>query len=377
MSGLRIHLSGSAAAECDDQLLGRAHEFVRLLCERLIADGDGILVGVGSEPRGDARLPCIFDWTALDVIAGSPQPDGAWPATRTGRHVAVGSQRGIQKVPDDRRDTWRACIERSDFKLDLSPPGWRMAGLIRDTQLLHGDILVALGGGAGVELLAQQYREDGKAVIPIHAQLGASNRDGNGGSVLLHEKALSEVDTFLQLEDGAGDAVSRLSALSLTADGDPAALAVATAALIADLRPRPAFYVRLLDTSHDHFGAVEKFFREVVDPVVEANGFRPNEIGMHKPEDSFMNVEIFKLLHRAALVIVDLSGVRPNCMMEFGYALGRRRQFLLSAIKGTHLPFDPDKIPTYFWDPGLDTDNAITQYQDRFEIYGEPPPLVS
>jgi hypothetical protein len=376
MPGLRIHLTGSAAAECDGELLARAHEFVRLLSERLIAAGEGILVGVGDEPRGDAGLPCIFDWTALEVVAGAPQPDGDWSTTRPGRYIAVGSQRGIQKVPADRRDTWHACKARSDFRLDLSPPGWRMAGLIRDTQLLHGDVLVALGGGAGVELLARQYREDGKAVIPIHAQLGASNRDGNGGSVLLHEKALSEVDTFLQLREGAGDAVARLSALSLMADGDPAALAVATAKLIADLRPRPAFYVRLLDTSHDHFDAVEEFFREVVDAVVEANGFRPNEMGMHKPEDPFMNVEIFRLLHRAALVIVDLSGVRPNCMMELGYALGRRRRYLLSAMKGTCLPFDPDKIPTYFWDPNLDNDSRISQYQDRFEIYSVPRPLV-
>jgi hypothetical protein len=377
MSGLRIHLSGSAAAECDGELLGRAHEFVRLLSERLVAAGEGILVGVGDEPRGDAGLPCIFDWTALEVVAGAPQPDDAWSATRPGRYVAVGSQSGIQKVPADRQNIWHACVGRSDFKLDLSPPGWRMAGLIRDTQVLHGDVLVALGGGAGVELLARQYREDGKTVIPIHAQLGASNRDGNGGSVLLHEKALNEVDTFLQLREGAGDAVARLSTLSLTADGDPAALAVATSGLIADLRPRPVFYVRLLDTSHDHFEAVEEFFREVVDPVVEANGFRPNEIGMHKPEDPFMNVEIFKLLHRAALVIVDLSGVRPNCMMELGYALGRRRRYLLSAIKGTHLPFDPDKIPTYFWCPDLDRESRISQYRDRFETYSEPQPLVS
>jgi hypothetical protein len=134
--------------------------------------------------------------------------------------------------------------------------------------------------------------------------------------------------------------------------------------------------VRLLDTSHDHFDAVEEFFREVVDAVVEANGFRPNEMGMHKPEDPFMNVEIFRLLHRAALVIVDLSGVRPNCMMELGYALGRRRRYLLSAMKGTCLPFDPDKIPTYFWDPNLDNDSRISQYQDRFEIYSVPRPLV-
>jgi len=252
-----------------------------------------------------------------------------------------------------------------------------MAGLIRDQQLLYGDVLVTLGGGAGVELLARQYREDGKPVIPIHIEIGSLNNDGNGGSRYLQERALNEIDTFFHLRDGAGDAVSRLSDLRFEGDSEPKQLAAATARLIADLRPRLAFYVRLLDPGHGEFDAVEEFFREVVDTVMQRNGFRAHEIGMHKPEDAFMNVEIFKLLQRAALVVVDLSGVRPNCMMEFGYALGRRRRYLVSAKKGTYLPFDPDKIPTYFWDPDLDRDVRIRQYQDRFEIYSEPRPLVS
>lgn len=377
MAGLRVHLAGSAALDCEPALLASAHTFIAALCRHLIDDGEGILVGAGGEPRGDAGLPCIFDWTALEVISTASAPDTSWPATRSGRYVAVSSQRGIEKIPEDRAPIWRACKGRSDFKLDITPPGWRMAGLIRDQQLLYGDVLVTLGGGAGVELLARQYREDGKPVIPIHIEIGSLNNDGNGGSRYLQERALNEIDTFFHLRDGAGDAVSRLSDLRFEGDSEPKQLAAATARLIADLRPRLAFYVRLLDPGHGEFDAVEEFFREVVDTVMQRNGFRAHEIGMHKPEDAFMNVEIFKLLQRAALVVVDLSGVRPNCMMEFGYALGRRRRYLVSAKKGTYLPFDPDKIPTYFWDPDLDRDVRIRQYQDRFEIYSEPRPLVS
>jgi hypothetical protein len=150
----------------------------------------------------------------------------------------------------------------------------------------------------------------------------------------------------------------------------------ATAELIADLRPRPAFYVRLLDSDHDAFRAVESFFREVVDPVVKEKGFRPDEIGMYPPEDAFMNIEIFRSLHYASLVVVDLTGVRPNCTMELGYALGRHRRCLLSAMKGTHRPFDSDKLPTYFWDPDSDRDAKLAQYGERFDLYSELPPLV-
>jgi hypothetical protein len=376
MAGLRVHLTGSAAADCDGELLAVAHTFVRYLCERLIADGEGLLVGAGDDPHGEAGLPCIFDWTALEEIAAAPVPDPGWPATRPGRYFAVASQSGIQRVPELRQPTWRSCQERSDFKLDLTPAGWRMAGLIRDHQLLHGDVLVALGGGAGAELLAQQYREDGKPVIPIHAEIGALNKDGNGGSRYLHEKALSEPETFFHLRDDSGDAASRLSALRLTTDGDPETLAADTAELLADLQPRPAFYVRLLDTNHEDFDVVESFFRGVVDPVVESKGFRPGEIGMHPPEKAFINDEIFHSLHYASLVIVDLTGVRPNCMMELGYALGRRRRYLLSAVKGTNLPFDSDKLPTFLWDPGAEHDERAEAYGEWFDRYGELPPLV-
>ena len=40
--------------------------------------------------------------------------------------------------------------------------------------------------------------------------------------------------------------------------------------------------------------------------------------------------------------------MRTNCLMELGYALGRRRRFWISAQDGTHLGFNHDKLPTYF-----------------------------
>jgi hypothetical protein len=376
VAGLRVHITGSAAKDCDAELLRVAHSFVHALCERLIADGEGLLLGIGGEPLGDAELPCIFDWTGLETIAASIDPAPKWQLLRRGRFVAVGSQSGLTKIPEPRQEVWDQCGSRTDIKLDLTPPGWRMASLIRDRQLLHGDVLLVFGGGAGAEHLAQLYRDDGKPVIPIHTDLGSFSQDGNGGSRYLHEKALSEVDTFFRLRDSAGDAASRLASLRLDANTDVRALSAATADLIADLRPRPAFYVRLLDTDDASFSVVESFFREVVDPVIAAKGFRSNEMGMHGPEDAFMNVEIFKSLHRAALVVVDLTGVRANCTMELGYALGRQRRCLLSAIKGTVLPFDSGQLPTHFWDPGLDQDKKVADYGKWFELHSEPVPLV-
>jgi len=376
MRGLRVHLTGSAAKGCDGGLLGTAHSFVHSLVKEVVLHGGGLVVGVGDEPSGDCGAACIFDWTALDVVAEAPELAPDWPPLRPNRFVAVASQRGLEKVPGNRAEVWKRCRNRSDFRLDVAPPGWRMAGIIRERQLLYGDILVAVGGGAGAEHLAEGYRDGGKPVVPIYAELGALNNDGNGGSRFLHERALADPDAFLRLREGAGSAAARLSSLRLKKDCDFDALAGEVVRLLADLRRPSAFYVRLLATDHPDYPEVERFFRDIVDPVIADRGFTRLEIGRGQPERAFMNVEIFEGLHRAGLVVVDLTGVRANCMMELGYGLGRRRRVVISAKRGTALPFDEDKLPTYLWEVVGPRDDRIRSYREWFDRYSELPPLV-
>jgi ATP nucleosidase Cap17-like protein len=374
--GVRVHLTGSAAQDCDPALLRAAHNYVCALGSEIVARGGGIVLGLGPEPLGVGDEPCIFDWTALEAIASAPDPARHWPALRPDRFVAVASQRGLEKIPDSRREIWERCRSRSDFNLEVAPPGWRMAGIIRERQVLRGDVLLVLGGGAGAEHLAELYREEGKPVVPIYAELGALNNDGNGGGRFLHERALADVQKFLRLHDGAGSTAARLTELRLTATTDAGRLASDTAGLLDDLRPRPAFFVRLLATDHADFDAVERFFREVVDVVVADRGFTPREMGRGRPETAFMNVEIFEGLHRAGLVVVDLTGVRPNCMMELGYALARNRRVVISAREGTKLAFDQDKLATYFWEDGGLPGQRVKDYVAWFDRYSELPPIV-
>ena len=85
--------------------------------------------------------------------------------------------------------------------------------------------------------------------------------------------------------------------------------------------------MRLVDSDHPQFPAVELFFEKVVEEVLANRGFVPHQVGRDRPVAAFMNVEIFEAIHRSALVVVDLTGVRANCMMELGYALGRSRRY--------------------------------------------------
>ena len=252
-----------------------------------------------------------------------------------------------------------------------------MGGVIREKQALKGDVLVAIGGGAGVEQLAKIYLDEGKSVIPLQCDLGAIVGDGNGGSSYLHGLALSETSSFFELRDGAGSSTGRLSTLRIAADCEPSAVAEATRSLIVDLSPPRAFYVRLLREDMDEFEPVESFFRGAVDPVVIESGFTPYEVGRHRSQSAFMNVEIFEGLHRAALVVADLTGVRPNCTMELGYALARRRRVVVTAMHGTLLPFDSDKLPTHFWNPEQPEEGLRTAFQAWLEQHIDMPPLVN
>ncbi|HEX5556375.1 MAG TPA: hypothetical protein VFX13_02020 [Gaiellales bacterium] len=376
MANLRVHVAGSAAPDCDKPLLEAAHAYLRRLGELLIEHGHGLVVTATGEPRSEYGVPVIFDWTLLEPVAATPDPAAGWPTTGRARFVAVGSGRGLEKRPDDRKALWETCSGRSDFDLVVAPPGWRMAGIIRERQVAAGDALLILSGGAGVEHLAQLYSHEGKRVIPLNARLGASQRDGSGGGAALHARALDNPNDFFALRDGGGSATVRLSALRLDAATDIDTLAAATVALIDDLRPPTAFYVRLLNPSAPEHAIVERFFRDVVDPVIVERGFTPREMGRETPETAFMNAEIFNVLHRAALVVVDLTGMRTNCLMELGYALGRRRRFVISAQDGTQLGFDHDKLPTYFWKDAGTADERRAAYRDWLDLYSDLPPIV-
>ena len=374
--GLRIHVAGSASYDADKQLLKTAHTFVEDLVRDLYRSGAGLIVSCGDEPTSLAGLPTIFDWTALETLAGLPDTGDQWPRNKSDRFIISASQHALAKIPASRSGTWTNCTRRSDFDIKTIPPGWKFGGALRTQQVRLGDVLVTLGGGSGVEHLAELYRNDGRSVIPIGGDLGSTTQDGRGGSSYLREQALHDTSSFFQLRDGTGGAASRLSSLLIDPTTDGQLLATNVASLLNDLRPPLAFYVRLLDSDSDYFPLMERFFRQTVDPVVEETGLTPHEVGRNDPIAAFLNVEVFEGIHRAGAVVVDLTGVRPNCMMELGYALGRNRRTVISAMKHTNLPFDQDKLPTYFWEEIGTIDNRITDYRSWFNRYLETPPLI-
>jgi hypothetical protein len=217
-----------------------------------------------------------------------------------------------------------------------------------------------------------------RPVLPLDLALGASRDDGTGGALRLSKQSRTEPGRFLRF--GLADAGTEGAALASigTRDGNAASgeIAERISAILSKVARPDAFYVRLLRPDHAKFSVVESFFREVVDPVVEEAGLRRIEMGTNRTEHAFMNVAIFESLHFSSVVIVDVTGERPNCFIELGYALRNTNRVLVTAEEGTNLPFDQQAIPCHFWkvgDAAPDRQKVLSEFWKR-NI--DRPPIV-
>lgn len=379
LRGRRVQIVGSASARTDPVLVGYAHDIVAGLSRQVLSSGGGLVLGAGREPQGANGGPALaFDWTALEEVAAwfrggaDPFPPHAGPPV-----VVVLSEKGEGEIPEERRPLWQELLATGRVRVETIQPGLRSAALLRQRQADYGDVLFALGGGSGVEHSAELFLSRHCAVLPLDLALGASREDGTGGARRFAREARAEPERFLRLASGSPPVSAQLAGLATRGGATPAGEVVERAVrLLRDVELPRAFFVRLLNDKHALFPAVESFFRNVVDPVVAAADLRRIEMGTDASEHAFVNAGIFESLHHAAVAVVDVTGERPNCFIELGYALGRGMRVLVTAHESTHLPFDQDAIPTYFWS---DTDDDATRRR-KFALYWEKnidrPPVV-
>jgi hypothetical protein len=379
--GRRIHIAGSAAPDTPDALLRYAHELVEGLVRSLGRAGATFVVGAGKEPLvrpDDSYSPSvIFDWTALATLHELLMDERVAAAGPQGRLVStVATHKTEDQIPEYRRKVWRQLNDVGAVKIEFTEPGWTAGAVRRERQAQQGDLLIALSGGQGVEHLAQLYALAGKPVIPLDLDLGSSTYDGSGGAARLAKSALAHPERFARFNDpeAAAGLLARTSTRSGTADVQEVVAVMGE--VIRSLEPPSTFYVRLLNEEHEDFMHVERFFRYVVTPTVEGLGYRPVEMGRDASEYAWMNEAIFESLHHSAVTVVDLTGLRNNCFMEYGYALGRQQKVILTARKGTHLPFDTSAIDCHLWEEDAKDEARIASLETYWRRSIDRPPLV-
>jgi hypothetical protein len=383
LAGRRIQIAGSASGSTDRVLVQYAHDVVARLVTNIMTAGGGIVVSVGREPRPEgaaADAPSLtFDWTALEAAAQCLHKGcGTWPAESGLPIVVVSSEKAESEIPDNRRLLYDELLRSGRLQVESIMPGSRAAALLRQRQAAFGDGLVILGGGTGVEHSADLYLSRRKPVVPFDLAIGASRDDGTGGALRLAKQARAEPNRFLRFSPAfAATEGAALAEIATRGGAVPATdIADRAIALLGKLARPNAFYVRLLNAKHPKFAPVESFFRSVVDPVVEEAGMSRVEIGTDKSDHAFMNVAIFESLHFASLAIVDVTGERPNCFIELGYALGNANRVLVTAEEGTKLPFDQEMTPCHFWNASSSFSESKNALAEFWKKNISRPPIV-
>lgn len=383
LHGRRLQISGSANAKTDSALIACAHEVVRGLVKEVMRAGGGIVVGLGKEPRPEgaaADAPSLlFDWTALEAAADCIASGiSTWPRKFGLPIVVATSEKAESEIPGNRRSLYSTLLKTGLLQVESIMPGSRAATFLRQRQAAFGDALFILGGGTGVEHSASFYLQRRRPVVPLDLPLGASRDDGTGGARRLSKEARSDPARFFRFAPAFSNTEGAALATIATRDGTAphADISTGVAELISKLAQPTAFFVRLVNSAHPKFNAVESFFRDVVDPVVAEAGLTRVEIGTDASEHAFMNVGIFESLHFSSVAIVDVTGERPNCFIELGYSLGTQNRVLVTAEDGTKLPFDQQMIPCHFWNPSSTVAERKKALVEFWEKNINRPPII-
>ena len=374
LEGRKVHIAGSASETTPVGLLTYAHNLVAETVSELVRGGATFVVGVGSEPRAadsGGEQPIVFDWTVMETVKdriSKWEPSAA--EVPKPLILTIATARTDMQIPDRRRELWNELLNGGFIQLLGTEMEWA-SGAVRRTSLAeHGDILIALSGGEGVEHLAQLYAFGGKPVIPFDLDIGSSSNDGSGGAASLARRMKAHPERFITLNDNtkAGALLARMSTRQGKADVSEAVTGLVQ--LLNESTAPGAFYVRLLNKTVEQYPEVESFFRNVVDPFVSFLGFRPIEMGTSEVLNPIIHEDIFSQLHQSPLVIADLTGLRADCLIELGYAMGRNRKIILSAMEGTKLTFDTTPIDCHFWSPSDDNQkrqDALRQHWRRVQ----------
>lgn len=375
-----IQIAGSSSAETETDMIRFSHGVVTNVLKVLLKRGVTVVSTVGREDRSDpndsSSPSVVFYWSILETAYQYGRSLG-FPDSMKNRIRVVSSEKSEEEIPEARKELWRGLLDAGIVAVYRMRPGWDASAVKRQEQERLADALVVIGGGEGVEHLASLYVSHGKPVLPLDVPIGSSYGDGIGGSMVMSRKAV--VDPQKYNLDTGDDAPSSLIKLNFSDEWltSPEEYAVCIVDLLEDVVRPQVFYVRLLNPDKEEFPYVDGFFRNAVDYVVKGLGYGFREMGGSETKEAFINVEIFKGISQSSIVIADLTGLRLNCFLEAGFAFGLPKRVILTARKGTKLPFDVTSIPCHFWDETMEIEKMRNTFREFWQKNVNRPSLVN
>lgn len=373
--GRRIHISGSIAGDpaiASAAEVEAAREFIAGLVKGLVQRGANFVVPVDAEPVRDDGLPICFDWLIWTSIKNNL---ALRPADVPGPlAVAVLHHKTEDQIPPAYADLWDELRASSSIKIE-NAAHWNMASKRMEAQARFGDVLITLGGSEGVLYLANLYHDAGKPVVPLNFALCAET---TGARRLYYFGLTSSQSRRLFQIASDGDSHDWINKIRFPARQPIPERISALIDLLESLERPRAFAVRLLNPDLPEFADVENFFDAVVRPVIEDElGYRLVVIdGRQAFEHARIDQEIFAKLHRSSVILADVTGARPNCFLELGYALGRPLPTMVMARRGATPPFDIATISGLYWTTDGTVEERRQAFREHWRAIRNRPPLV-
>jgi hypothetical protein len=374
--GRRVHIAGSivddvAVAAAVD--VAQARELVAALVKELIKRGANFVIPVDAEPvRESDRLPICFDWLVWETIKDNL---ALRPANVPGSlAVAVQHHKSEEQIPVKFAGLWDELRASPLVKIE-NAAHWNMNSKRMEAQSRFGDILVVLGGTEGVLYLANLYHDAGKPIVPLNLPLCP---DTTGARRLYHfGLTSSQTRRLFQIADD-GDAHDWINKIRFPPRQSVPDRVSVLVQLLEGLEKPKAFAVRLLNPNLPDYAEVQTFFDMVVQPVIEVEmGYRLVVVdGRQAYEHARIDQEIFAKLHRSSIVLADITGARPNCFLELGYALGRGLPTMVMARDGSSLPFDITTFSGLHWKTTGSAEDRRRAFRDHWQAIRNRPSLV-
>jgi hypothetical protein len=373
--GRRIHIAGSISTDpaiAPAAEVEGARNFVRELVLELIRRGATFVLPVDAEkPREADRLPICFDWLIWQALhaslarrpANAPDP----------LVIAVQHHKNEDQIPSEFVALWEDLRSSERVRIE-NVSHWNMNSKRMEAQARWGDILIALGGSEGVLFLANLYPDAGKPVVPLNLAITAPDT----GARRLFTLGLSSAHAHRLFQATGHGSHTWINRINFTARKSVPERVSAVVDLLEDLERPRAFAVRLLDEKHEDYADVQNFFDIVVQPIMEGElGYKLTVVdGRQVYRESRIDQEIFAKLHRSRVVLADITGMRPNCFLELGYALGRGLPTMLMAKEGSSHPFDIHTLAGLHWKTSGSVDGRRRAFREHWAAIQSRPPLV-
>ncbi len=118
---------------------------------------------------------------------------------------------------------------------------------------------------------------------------------------------------------------------------------------------------------------LDSTYKLAIKPVIEKYNYNPMRIDQIEKSDP-ITPRILNEIRRSAVILADLTGRRPNCYYETGFAHALDKEIILTIKDGEEIDFDLKVHNFIMWSTPVDLQEALDR---RFEAIQKERPRAA